>query len=326
MDLHTHITEIMNEYEEARTRAQLLRDRRVQAVYDQVPEIGRIDRQINREGFENTKKIMQDPENSAKYNAAFNQRLQALNAEKSALLEANGISADYAKLQYQCSQCQDTGYVGSQKCQCFTQKLISRAYRDANLTEAMAEQDFEHFSLDFYSDKKPASATSSERDIMRNILHHCQMFCEKFSDYGRSLLFYGGTGVGKTFLSSAVAKAVLAQGRTVLYIRATRLFNLYDDYRFSRADEESISALYDADLLIIDDLGTEFLSKTSVPFLFDLVNDRLAKRKKMIISTNLGMKDLEKAYSPRFVSRLYESFDILEFCGRDIRIEKFKNY
>lgn len=324
--MNGHIGEIMNEYEELRTKARSLRDKRVQEVYSRVPELARIDGEVNRAGFENTKKIMQDPKNSSKYNSEFSEKLEVLKARKAVLLRENNIPADYAEMQYRCPECRDTGYVENKKCRCFVQKLIDCAYRDSNLSGTVENQDFDHFSLDFYSEKKSGGGTLSERDMMRRILHHCRMFCEKFDEYEKSLLFYGGTGVGKTFLSSAVAKELLEQGKTVLYIRATRLFNIYDDYKFSRTDDRDVSAMYAADLLIIDDLGTEFLSKTSVPFLFDLVNDRLAKRKKMIISTNLTMQEMEKAYTPRFVSRLYESFDILKFCGRDIRIEKFKNY
>lgn len=326
MDLKAHINEIMNEYEEMRTKARLLRDKRVRDVYNSVPEIEEIDNSVNQAGFENAKKIMEDPLNSEKYNAEFNQKLKELREKKIELIKEYNIPADYGEIEYQCPYCQDTGYVENKKCRCFTQKLINCAYRDSNLSESMQNEDFEHFSLDFYADKKAAGSKMTEKELMRHILNHCKMFCTNFSDYEKNLLFYGGTGVGKTFLSSAVAKSVLEQGRTVLYIRATRLFNIYDDYKFSRSDDKPVSALYEADLLIIDDLGTEFLSKTSVPFLFDLINDRLAKRKKMIISTNLSMQDMEKAYTRRFVSRLYESFDILEFCGRDIRIEKFKNY
>lgn len=326
MDLNAHITEIMNEYEELRTKAQLNRDKRIQEVYEKVPEIRDIDETINRAGFENIKKIMQDPAQSQRYNTEFNQKLSGLITRKKQLLKENNIDENYRQMIYHCPHCLDTGYVGNKKCRCFTQRLINCAYQDSNLSEAMAEEDFLHFSLDFYSDKKSAGGKLSERDVMGRILNHCKMFCERFTEYEKSLLFYGGTGVGKTFLSSAVAKEILEQGRTVLYIRATRLFNIYDDYKFSRSDEQPVSALYNADLLIIDDLGTEFLSKTSVPFLFDLINDRLAKRKKMIISTNLSMQEMEKAYTPRFVSRLYESFDILKFCGKDIRIEKFKKY
>lgn len=325
--MEEHITQIINEYDRLRAKARRDRDERVQAVYKRVPEIEKIDEKINRAGFENTKKIMQDPKNSSRYNKEFNTILAELTAKKQALLKENGISPDYDKIVYQCPDCEDTGYTpDNKKCRCFEQRLIDLAYRDSNLSQVMENQNFENFVLDYYPDTKESGENLTQREMMGRILNHCKMFCKEFSAYEKSLLFYGGTGVGKTFMSSAVAKEVLKQGKTVLYIRATRLFNLYDDYKFSRTDDQSVQAFYDADLLIIDDLGTEFLSRTSVPFLFDLVSDRLAKGKKMIINTNLTMQDMEKAYTPRFVSRLYESFDILKFCGRDIRIEKFKNY
>lgn len=326
MENNVHITEIMNEYEALRTKAHQERDRRVAEIHAQVPALLALEQETNQIGFTAMKQIAKNPQRAQQYKDQLQEKLAALAKEKSKLLKEHKIPADYREVQYHCPACQDTGYVENQRCQCFLQKLINCAYADSNLSEQAEEQDFQHFSLDYYPERKPAGSSLTERELMQKVYLHCQSFCENFDTARKSMLFYGGTGVGKTFLSSAVAKEVLKQGKSVLYIRATRLFNLYDEYKFSWGENKSISAFYDADLLIIDDLGTEYLSKTSVPFLFDLVNDRLAKGKKMIISTNLALKDIEKAYTPRFVSRLYESFDILQFYGNDIRIEKFKKY
>lgn len=318
------VTKIMQEYEELRTRAKRARDARVQAVYEKAPEIEEIDREINRSGFLNTKKIMQDPQNSAVYNAEFAKRLAELEQRKQRLLEQYGIDAAYYACRYACPDCQDTGYIRNKKCHCYEQKLIRYAYEDANLSALMQEQRFDTFSPQFYSARKMVADGISEREMMEKTAAHCKMFCDRFDTYQKSLLFFGSTGVGKTFLSSAIANELIQKNKTVIYIRATKLFNLYDDYKFSKTGDASVDKLYACDLLIIDDLGTEFLSKTSVPFLFDLVNDRLTSGKKMIINTNLNMSNLAKAYSQRLVSRLYESFDILQFYGEDIRVKKFK--
>lgn len=318
------VTKIMNAYEVLRTKSRRERDERIREVYRRVPEIEEIDMEINQSGFSNTKNIMKDPQNSAAYNAAFRERLEQLEQRKQELLKAHKIDPGYSDYQYACADCRDTGFIGNKKCHCYEQKLIRYAYEDANLSELMQEQRFDTFSLQYYSARKLVDDGISERDMMEKTAAHCRMFCAQFDTYRKSLLFFGGTGVGKTFLSSAIANDLIQKNKTVIYIRATKLFNMYDDYKFSKTDGTYIKKLYECDLLIIDDLGTEFLSKTSVPFLFDLVNDRLAGNKKMIINTNLNMSGLAKAYSQRLVSRFYESFDIMQFYGDDIRVKKFK--
>ena len=140
------------------------------------------------------------------------------------------------------------------------------------------------------------------------------------------MVFYGPTGLGKTFLSGAVAKELMDRGKTVVYLRAARLFSVYEDYKFGRnTDKNVIDNIYNTDLLIIDDLGTEVQDKKNLSFLFDVVNERTANGKKIIISTNLEISEITKLYSMRFTSRLYEYFMMYRFYGEDIRIQKLKN-
>ena len=162
---------------------------------------------------------------------------------------------------------------------------------------------------------------------MVRIYNSCKRFCENFESEVKSILFYGPTGLGKTFLSSAVAKEIMDSGKTVVYTRATRLFAMNDDYKFGRnSDKSVIDNIYNADLLIIDDLGTEPYNKNSISFLFDVINERIAENKKMIINTNLQLNELTKLYSTRFTSRLYEYFILYKFYGEDIRIQKLKEF
>ena len=143
----------------------------------------------------------------------------------------------------------------------------------------------------------------------------------------KNLFFFGPPGLGKKYLSSAVAKTMLDKGYTVIYTGASKLFAAYDDFRFGRMSEpeefeDMLKLLYDADLLIIDDLGVEMHGPSSFQFLFDLMNDRFLKNKRMIISTNLSMEDISKNYTTRITSRIYENFNCLRFAGTDIRTQK----
>ena len=138
-------------------------------------------------------------------------------------------------------------------------------------------------------------------------------------------MFYGEVGQGKTFLSSAIAKELLQKGEEVIYMRATKLFNTYEDYKFNRIqDKDFLKKIYSCDLLIIDDLGTENPTKMNVSFLLDLLDERLNRGNSIIINTNLKVSELSSTYSKRFTSRIVENFVAYEFYGEDIRIQKVK--
>ncbi len=314
---------IIDEYEEMRTKKTAQKNKRVEEVYKKFPELSEIAKEINLLGFENTKNILKNPQNAAELNAEFNKKLNMLVEKKKQFIKENGIDPDFDKVKYDCNACGDTGYLeNGEKCACFKEKIIKNTYKSSNLSEVMKDMCFENFSLDFYENSRKEGI--SERENMEFILKSAKRFCDDFDEYKRNILFYGPPGLGKTFISVSVARELINRGKTVIYISATRLFSCYDDYKFGRDNtlDEFLDDIYNADLLIIDDLGTEYISKLSVPFLFDLVNDRILKDKKIIINTNLFPDALEKAYSVRFMSRVYEYFDVFKFSGKDIRIQK----
>lgn len=313
---------IINEYETDRTMALARRDSFVKKVFEKYPEIDEFTKEINRLGLENTKNILRNPEKAKEYNSEFNKKLNSLVAKKEEFMKKNGIPAEYDKPHYKCALCQDTGYTeDGKKCRCYKDKIIKYTYKSSNLSEVMKGMSFENFSLDFYSSEKKDGF--SERENMEYILKASKDFCNDFENR-RNILFYGAPGLGKTFISVSIARKFIENEKTVIYISATKLFSGYDDYKFGRNSvfEDFLNDLYLADLLIIDDLGTEYISKLSVPFLFDLVNDRILKNKKIIINTNLEPNALENAYSLRFMSRIYEHFDVFKFRGKDIRIQQ----
>lgn len=320
------VNKIFNEYDELRQRAANERRQRIDEVYKKIPRICEIDDEIYSLGLSNMQSILKNPENADALNSEMKSKFRILNEEKKKLIEENNIDADYEEYRYECMDCGDTGYTeDGKKCKCLLQKLINEAYAKSNLGDILKKQNFDTFSFDYYS-KENIGEDISPYENMKKIYNRCKKFCDDFENEEKSLLFYGSTGLGKTFLSSCIAKDLIDKGKTVIYTRATKLFNVYEDYKFGRNDDRSaIDNLYSADLLIIDDLGTEPQNKNNTAFLFDLISERIAENKKIIINTNLSISELAKIYSSRFASRIYESFDPRRFFGEDIRIQKFKN-
>jgi len=319
-----NVRKVLAEYDTLRAKAQIRRDKLVEKIYNDFPRLEEIKDEINRLGFENTKRIMGNPEKSKEFNEEFNKKLAELIEERDRIIKENNISPDFNKPVYSCELCNDTGYIENEKCSCFKQKLIEKAYSQSNLGNLLYDQDFDKFSLDYYSGRVSQGETVSDRENMKFILRECLDFCESFDKPFKNLLMIGKPGLGKTFLSNCIAKRILDSGKNVIYTRATSLFSSYEDYRFGRSSEFNRDRLYNSDLLIIDDLGTENITKSGISFFFDLINERIDKNKKIIINSNLTMPEISKVYSTRITSRMYEHFSIMHFRGEDIRIQKLK--
>ena len=320
------INKIFSEYENLRIAAARERKERIENVYKKFPEIKEIDGEINRLGLKNMNNILTNPEKKDEYNLDFHNKLKILTDRKNKILSENNIDTDYDKYNYKCKICSDTGYdENGDKCVCFKQKMINAAYSMSNMEDMIKKQNFDNFSLDYYPSEKTDEGISP-RENMERILNNCKRFCKNFETENKSLFFYGATGLGKTFLSSAIAKEIMDSGKTVVYVRATKLFTIYEEYRFGKKSDKSIiDNIYNCDLLIIDDLGTEMNSANNFSFLFDVINDRISNNKKMIINTNLSLGEITGIYSNRFTSRLYEFFNMYKFYGEDIRLQKLKN-
>lgn len=314
------INKIFARYEEKRQNAIKERRERINEVYSKVPRIREIDSEINARGMKNVNNILREPSKHDEYNKDLNENLKRLEDEKNALLEQYNIPKDFKKYKYECSLCSDTGHTPDGKlCSCFKQALADEAYNSSNIAELMKKNNFDTFNFDFYSKEKENYKESPFENIMW-IYNRTKKFCDEFDTMDKSLLFYGTTGLGKTFLSCAAAKELIERGKNVIYVRSSKLFNMFEDYRFGRMkDRTLIDRLYDCDLLIIDDLGAEAANKFNDSILFDVFDERISRGKKLIISTNLDIKELGKTYSMRFVSRIMENFIVCRFYGEDIR-------
>lgn len=312
---------IINEYEKLRSEAKRERDLRVKRVYEAVPEIEEIDKKISRIGGETLRAILSDP-NDTGIKDDMKNKFKILSQRRSEILKSKSIPADFDKIRYKCSICCDTGYVeNTGRCSCFKQKAIDRLYKQSNMSDLLEKQNFSTFRLDYYSKNIPKNGEKSPYENMLNIKKYCERFASEFDEQYKSLIFYGDTGLGKTFMSSCIAKYLMDKGKTVLYIRAAKLFRMFDDDKFGRLTD-GMDDVYKADLLIIDDLGTESVYKNNNSYLLELVNERIITGRKMIINTNLNFEALEKQYTKRFSSRILENFDMLYFYGEDIRRQK----
>lgn len=318
------IEKIIREYDHDRTVMRAECEKRTEKYHTMFPDLLKTEKEIEKAGFENMENIIKNPLKSAQFNEEFEKKLAELTEKRNKIMAENNVPYDYDKVRYKCGQCKDTGFIGAEKCPCFVGKIIKYNYKASNMEYML--HDFSEFSFDYYSDRKIPKLNITEKENMRYIYNTALNFCENSEE--KNLLFYGGCGVGKTFLSSCVAKKMMDGGHSVVYLTAVNLFSEYEDYKFGRRKdtefEKTLNLTANSDLLIIDDLGTEVPTPMSRQFFFDIVEKRIRSGKKMIISTNLTLQGLVKLYTERIESRLFESFKILKFDAEDIRKLKLK--
>lgn len=314
--------EIMRTYDENQIRrAHLIRTRK-EALYRKIPRIAEIDREIAHSSVTQARRMLDGDQNAL---SALSSHIAALTDEKKKLFLSHGISADYLDPPYQCPDCRDTGFIGTEQCHCFRQKAIELVYTQSDLSEILEKENFGTFSLEYYSDQDidPHSGISA-LEYARRAESKCFQFARTFDQSCENLLLQGETGTGKTFLTHCVAKELLDSGHSVIYLTAHKLFDLLAKNAF-RKDIQNLPEyqnIFACDLLIIDDLGTESANSLTVSQFFVCLNERIRNRKSMLISTNLRLSDLAAIYSERISSRIVNGFTILKLYGEDIRIKK----
>ena len=315
---------IMRQYDLARQSAAAKVQQHRQEVYAQVPGFSRLDEMIaETAGNFARAKISGQSINPD----TLHRELKALEAKKAALLTAAGYPADYLEPSYRCPDCKDTGFIGDEKCHCFKQAVVDLVYAQSNIMDRLNEENFDIFDINYYSDVKDSRLGISPRENMASVLKTCMRFIKHFDTLGGNLLFYGHTGVGKTFLSNCIAKELLDTTHTVIYLSAPQLVEVLEKHTFGRdEDSEAVDEMpeyiKECDLLIIDDLGTEMNNFFTASRLFSCLNSRLLQKKSTIISTNLSLDDLQATYSERIFSRLVSNYQVTLIIGDDIRIKK----
>ncbi len=316
--------ELMNIYYKNQIENRALENDRKKEIYDKIPRIQEIDNLIASSSINAVRSRLKQGTNAME---DVQQQNGKLIAEKQQLLETNGYPVDYLQPVYTCPLCKDTGRVGNAYCSCFKQAAISLLYRQSTLDRILQTENFDHFDLSYYARENDGKHPFTPYENMNNILNKTKSFIETFDKEGGNLLFYGETGLGKTYLSNCIAKSLLDTRHTVLYQTAIHLFeDVCGDVIMKKnqnADsQETYRYLYSCDLLIIDDLGTEFTNSFVSSELYDILNTRMREGKSTVISTNLNLQELTERYSDRITTRIFAEYKVFHFYGSNIRLAK----
>lgn len=312
---NTQYNSIMRLYEQRQTKNRHARDERLHFVYNNVKGYRSLDESVATLSVSQGKKMLNGDPNAL---VVLKQQLKQLSADKQRLLEEAGLPPDYLEPLYDCPDCRDTGYINGRKCHCFRQAEIALLYQQSNLKEVLIRENFDTLSHEFFH--------GAELEAFQTAEKKCRDFASSFYHSHRSLFLYGTVGTGKTFLSNCIAREAIESGHSVIYFSASVLFdtlarNTYD-YKSQETLDYLYNDLYNCDLLVIDDLGTEQSTTFTLSHLFTCLNERINRGKSMIISTNLSLPELKDRYQDRIFSRITSNFDFCKLTGPDIRMYK----
>jgi DNA replication protein DnaC len=324
-------TKIMNDYEERRLKARYEAQLRYNEVIEAIPEYAKLEDTLAENSLACARLLLAGETKSKEALLALSAQNSAISQKKAELLLSFGFPKDYTEVVYTCPDCQDTGYIGTEKCHCLKQTIVNFLYAQSNLNTILEAENFSTFCLSYYpEDEIEESTGKTPRENIEKVLTKCHSFIRHFDTKKQGgLLLYGNTGVGKTFLCNCISKELLDTSHTVVYLTAAQLFDILEKYKFNRVAaeeypslEEKVHYILDAELLIIDDLGTESTNSLLTSQLYLCINERLLKQRATIISTNLSLDDLNRLYSERIFSRIISSYLPLKITGRDIRLKK----
>ena len=306
---------IMNLYEAKQLAERQALTERQNKVNQSVPGYQELSSQISSLSLEHASRLLEGDMSALQ---ELKVAIASLRKQKEQLLTEYGFSPEYLNPRYDCPDCKDTGYIGLEKCSCFKQKIISLLYRQSNIQDMLTENNFSTLSYDFYEGE----------DLLRfqNAVKTCRDFIDCFNSDYHNLFFYGTVGTGKSFLSGCVAKELMDRGYSVIYFSSAGLFERLSqvsfDYNAKEKQADLYEDLYSCDLLIIDDLGTELTNNFSSSQFFSCLNERILRKKSIIISTNLSLQELRDRYSDRIFSRITSNFSLCKITGPDVRMYK----
>lgn len=311
-----NIGRVRAEYAARRQMAAEESETRKNQLYREIPGLAAMDREIASVGT----RVMQaaiSGQDVEKAIAVMRQDHDALRLRRRKLLESFGYPGDYTDIRYRCEKCLDTGFIGTRMCSCMREELVLLGYERSGIGHLMQTQSFATFNLAYY--------TGEARQSMEANVRALRTFSQDFSAHrGDNWLLIGATGLGKTHLSTSVARTVIEQGWDVVYDTAQNMFSAYETERFGRNGAEGIDTekYLSCDLLILDDLGTEMTNTFTVSCLYNMINHRLNHQRSTVLNTNLTHSELRTRYADRITSRIFGEFRPLLFRGKDIRAQK----
>lgn len=317
-------------YEQRKLSEEKECDERITKLYNDNPNLSDIVDKINKKSIELSKCILFKKDSQI---SILEKEINNLKMQKQELLKKLNIKPDFFTPSYECKKCNDTGFLVDSNgimCTCLKQKLMDIQYNKSNISN-LENENFDKFNELLFSDitdEKKYNSNISPRENINNIKNIALNFIDNFdAPSEKNLLFTGNTGLGKTFISNCIANEILKIGKTVLYQTASNMLDSIIDYKFGKTNGELIyENILNADLLIIDDLGTENLNSVKFAELFNVINTRLLNQNthitKTIISTNLTLNNLFNNYDERIFSRLAGYYNICKFFGDDIRLKR----
>lgn len=326
-----NLKSLLVEYDQKRTKAILEAEKRKVDLYSEIPGLEKLDNDINSTSISAIKSVLTKKDSNAP--EKLRSDLSNLKKKKVTLLKNAGKSLDDLNPHFECSNCNDTGYIktenGNVLCPCIKQKLYNIQYNNSNIYD-LENQNFNKFHFDYYSDEinyEKYNSKISPKDNIIKIRKICDNFINSFDNPNEpNLLFCGNSGLGKTFLSSCIANELIKKGKTVLYQTAPIMLDNIIDYKFGKTNQNIIQTINSVDLLIIDDLGSESKNTLKITELFNIINSRLLNQNniitKTIISTNLSLQELYDTYEERILSRIIGKYEACYFFGDDIRIKQ----
>ena len=302
-----------------RKKAETENEERIREINEKIPQI----REINEVIFNTGKELIsiisngkgKDISDKVEQLKQYNLGAQAMSRK---ILAEYGYPEDYLDMHYTCPKCCDRGYNGSKFCDCFKAICGKLAADELNKNSQLSLSSFDSFSLTYYSGENYSA--------MKKILEYTMQYASTITPDSKSILMFGQTGLGKTHLSLAIANKVLEKGYGVIYDSAINILRSIEKEHFSHDhSSEMIDLVMDTDLLILDDLGTEYETPFYNATIYNIINTRLNRRKPSIISTNLDFSGISRRYDKRVMSRIISEYSCLEFKGEDVRFQKRKN-
>jgi putative DNA replication protein dnaC len=326
---------IMREYENIRANNRAAQVRRIEEVYEKIPQMQDLNNSTGSMAVLRYKESLKSGNISM---SNLKKDIEGIKNDKERLLLEAGFPKDYMEMRYDCVDCKDTGYIEGGKCHCLQSKIRKLLYSQSNLENILDKENFENFSFDYYDDKTILSGQNmTNAAYMDGVKKFCEKYIDKYfnvdksknatdsveGNYRRSIVFSGNTGVGKTYLSNCIAKVLLDRYYSVIYLSAKELFETMVKVNIEKNEEQRYLLLakevYDCDMLIIDDLGSELFNHFTTSEFFHIINRRINTEKSTIISTNLSLDKMRDTYSERVTSRIRKSFIYIRLFGNDIR-------
>ncbi|CAG7586876.1 Chromosomal replication initiator protein DnaA [Peptoniphilus tyrrelliae] len=310
---------ISNYYENLRRKNTDIHEKRVEEINKAIPEIREIDGLIRDIALRAAIEQIKNPNQDKSFGES--EKIYKLKLKKMDFLEKKGYPRDYLEEIYTCKDCHDTGInEDNEKCHCLKRLIVSALYDMSSISYMLDKENFDKFDLNVFSEKVYEKFNMSPRENMKSILALSKNFIKTFDEKNDlNLLLWGPTGQGKTFLLNCIAAELINKDALVIYQTAYEILKTIEDRKFKNIDDDKYNLYFESDLLIVDDLGIEFVNSFTTSEIFNIINTRLLRGKKTLISTNLSPKELSETYTDRVFSRVFQKFVPIRFFGPDLR-------